>query len=237
MKRIAWSVCAVALLAGCATGSPRAVATPGASTFTGEVWTWDEQLNTITLNEYGNIFRVKVSPDQFVGLRLHQRATIRGELDGPADLTVATLSPGVLEPTGRAEDMDVRGVVSAIDPAGKISVTTDRGPLQVWTATPGMPFKDGDPVHVKVRLQPLAVRPATSEAAQASASPELHPAAASPPSTPGDYAVVRGQVLAADAGRLTVSSPRGPIQVMAPAGTSYRVSDYVEVRTSVHPAP
>jgi hypothetical protein len=212
------------------------VASAPATTHTGEVWTWDEQLNTITLNQNGQIVRVKVTPDQFIGLQLHRRATIRGELAGPAELPVTTLPVGAIVPKGAAEDVEARGAVSAVDPSGKITVTTDRGPVQVWVATPGTSFKTGDHVRVKVHVQPMEVRPGAAAApAPAAAIPEP---AASIPSDPGDYAVVRGQVLATDpSGRITVSSPRGPIQVMVAAADRYRVADVVEVRTSVHPAP
>jgi len=239
MKIFAWSLCVVALLAGCATGSTSAVTSSPASTHTGEVWTWDEQLNTITLNQNGRIFRVKVTPDQFVGLQLHRISTIRGEIAGPAELPVVMLPTGVVTPKGSAEDVEARGTISTIDPSGTVTITTDRGPMQVWVATPGTSFKSGDNVRVKVRVQPMEVRPAIgSPPVPVPAAAAMPEPAASIPSDPGDYAVVRGQVLATDpSGRITVSSPRGPIQIMVAGANRYRLADVVEVRTSVHPAP
>ena len=238
MKILAWSLCAVALLVGCAAGSASAQTSSPSNVYAGEVWTWDEQLNTVTLNQNGRIIRVKVTPDQFIGLQLHQQAKIRGELAGPAELPVVMLPTGTIVPKGTAEDVEARGTVSAVDPSGKVTITTDRGPMQVWVATPGTSFKSGDNVRVKVRVQPMDVRPAAEVAAAPAPSAAMTPEpAASIPSDPGDYAVVRGQVLATDpSGRITVSSPRGPIQIMVAGANRYRVADVVEVRTSVHPA-
>ena len=76
-------------LAGCAsqtTATAQAPASPPADTFTGEVWTWDERENTVTLRRGVQDIRVKTTPDQIRRLQLHQTATIRGQLAPPADL-------------------------------------------------------------------------------------------------------------------------------------------------------
>src|SRR5687768_4480585 len=70
MKRVAAAALTASLLAaGCATQS--ASRAPG-TTFTGEVWTWDENESTVTLRDGMEQVRVKVTPDQIRGLRLHQ---------------------------------------------------------------------------------------------------------------------------------------------------------------------
>jgi hypothetical protein len=101
----------------------------------------------------------------------------------------------------------------------------------VWLAEQGSrPYQDGQQVLVRVRVQPLAVVP-TSEARP---GPAPTPAVGA---EPGDYAVVQGRVTAVDAGgRLTVESPRGPVTVWLPGTARYRVGDWVEVQTSVHPS-
>src|ERR671922_2199320 len=83
MKNKGWlALVSLALLplAGCAsrTAAPATAQAPG-DTFTGEVWTWDERENTVTLRRGAETFRVKTTPDQIKGLQLHSNATIRGE--------------------------------------------------------------------------------------------------------------------------------------------------------------
>ena len=85
MKRVAAAALAASLLAAaCATQS--ASRAPG-TTFTGEVWTWDENESTVTLRDGMEQVRVKVTPDQIRGLRLHQIATLRGEPAPPMEIT------------------------------------------------------------------------------------------------------------------------------------------------------
>ena len=76
-------------LTGCAS---RTTAQAPGETFTGEVWTWDERENTVTLRRGGEEIRVKTTPDQMRGLVLHDRATIRGTVAPPAEL-VTTVTP------------------------------------------------------------------------------------------------------------------------------------------------
>jgi hypothetical protein len=222
--------------AGCAT-TPTAL--PGTTAFTGEVWTWDEQENIVTLRQGLRDIRVKVAPDQLIGLQLHQTNTIRGTLAPPKELPLVMVEgQSTVVPRGPADEAEVVGAVAAVDPAGKIVVNTPQGAVQVWRATNGLPFTPGANVRVRMRVQPLDVvliRPGQT-GVTAPAPVTLDPAA-SPRTEPGDYAVVLGRVLAVDpAGRLTIESARGPVTVRVPNVTRYKVNDTVEVRTSVHPA-
>jgi len=225
------SLLAALLLTGCAAAPPAPPPpAPGAQTFTGEVWTWDEQASTVTLRQGERTVRVKVSPEQLRGLRLHEVATVRGELAPPA-LERVTLPAGRLVPRGSADQAELRGAVEGIDPAGAVTVSTPSGSLRVWLAEPGTrPYQDGQQVLVRVRVQPLAVVPTTEGPAPSTPTPAVG-------AEPGDYAVVRGRVTAVDAvGRLTLESPRGPVTVWLPGAARYRVGDWVEVQTSVHPS-
>ena len=228
---------AAALAAGCATST---VAPPGTTAFTGEVWTWDEQENTVTLRQGPRDIRVQVTPDQLIGLQLHQTKTIYGTLAPPKALPLVLVEgpPSTVVPRGPADEMEVVGTVAAIDPAGKIVVNTPQGAVQVWRATNGLAFSPGGNVRVHMRVQPLDVVPARPGQSPATApAPAAIDPSAPARTEPGDYAVVMGRVLAVDpAGSLTVESARGPVTVRVPNVTRYRVNDTVEVRTSVHPA-
>jgi hypothetical protein len=222
------------------TPGPAAAPAPVASapkTFRGEVWTWDEQANTITLRQGSETFRVKVTPDQFVGLQLHQIATIRGELAPPAEIAQITVPavPMTAVPRGPADQLDLSGTVASVQDT-KLTVTTDRGPLQVWVASGAETrFKPGSPVRIRVSVQPVDMVPATAQApSMPSAMPE---GAASVSTAPGDYAVAVGPVLRAEStGIIVVESPQGPLQVAVSDVTRYRAGQPVQLRTSVHPA-
>lgn len=239
MKRfstiLTMSVFVAAVLAvGCATTT--AAPPPGTTAFTGEIWTWDEQENTITLRQGGRDFRVNVTPDQFIGLVLHSNRTIYGTLAPPKPLpTVLVNAPSTVVPRGAADEMEVTGTIASVDPAGKVVVNTPQGAVQVWRADGGVPFAPGGNVRVRMRTQPLdvvLVQPGQPAPAAVAMTP-----AASPRTEPGDYAVVMGPVLAVDpSGSLTVQSARGPVTIRVPNATRYKVGDTVEVRTSVHPA-
>lgn len=234
---LTWSLVVAAVLAGCAApqaAAPRPSTAQAHNTYTGEVWTWDEHASTVTLRQGERTIRVKVTPDQLVGLRLYQTVTVRGE-PASAEIERVTLPPGTFVPRGAPQETELTGTVEAVDPAGIVSITSPRGRVSVWVATPGgTPFRAGEPVRVRMRLQPLELVPAKEGEAAKPAAPDV---AASVMTEPGEYAVVRGPIRAADpAGRLTIESPRGPITVLAPSGEGYRVGDTVEVRTSVHPA-
>lgn len=221
------------LLAACAGTAPPAPASGQA--FTGEVWGWDQRAGIVTLRQGPNLVRVKTTPDQLATLRLHQVATIRGELV-PSDIERIMLPAGRLTARGQAVSGETTGTVTAIEPSGTVSIDSGRGPLTVWIATPGtQPFQTGQPIRLRVQLQPLEVLPPSTGATAPAAA--LSEPAAPTPSEPGEYAVVRGRVTAVDpAGRLTVDSARGPVSVWLPAGATLRTGDWVDVQTSVHPA-
>jgi hypothetical protein len=236
MKTLTGSVLLLAALAGCApqrAPGPRqdaAVGTGQVAAYSGEVWLWDTQTNIVTLRQGERLVRVKVSPDQLIGLRINQPATVRGELVGPAEIEQAQLPPGTLVASGPPDEFDLTGTVAALDPAGKAGISSPRGPVEVWVATPTTTLKPGQPVRVRMQVQPLQVAP-PSPGAPASAPPAPVAAVGS---EPGDYATVRGQVRAVDpGGRLIVDSPRGPIQVWVPRVDRYTVGQFVEVRTAV----
>ena len=213
---------------GCASTS----AQPGQQAFTGEVWTWDEHTNTVTLRQGARDIRVKVRPETLIGLRLHEIKTIYGELAPPMELaTVVVQGQSTVMPRGAADESEVRGTVAAVDP-GRITVNAPQGPIQVWRATDGVAFQPGTAAKVNMRVQPLDV--VMIVPGQGSASPPMP--AAVPRNEPGDYAVIIGRILAIDpSGRLTVDSSRGPVTVWVPNPARYKVNDTVEVRTSVHP--
>ena len=230
------SVVVAVALAGCATTTT----VPGATAFTGEVWTWDEQENTVTLRQAGRDIRVQVTPDQLIGLQLHSTRTIMGTLAPPKALPVVMVEgPSTVLPRGPADEMQLAGTVTVVDPAGKLVVNTPQGTIQIWKATDGMAFAPGANVRVHVRVQPMdvvMVQPGPTGVISAPAPIPISPSA-SPRTEPGDYAIVMGRVVAVDpAGAITIESSRGPVTVRVPTASRYKVNDTVEVRTSVHPA-
>lgn len=241
MKRFSGVLIASVLVAaviatGCATTTT--AAPPGTAAFTGEVWTWDEQDNTVTLRQGARDIRVNVTPDQLITLRLHETKTIYGTLAPPKELPLVVVEGlSTVVPRGPADESEVVGSVAAVD-AGGIVVNTPQGPVRVWRATDGLAFTPGANVRVRMRVQPLDVVLITpGQPAVMATAPATIDLAASPRTEPGDYAVVMGRVLAVDpSGRLTVESARGPVTVRVPNVTRYKVGDTVEVRTSVHPA-
>ena len=225
------------LLAGCATSSKTTTTTTasapsgGPQTFTGEVWTWDEPNNTVTLYKSGQIQRVKISRDQMRTLRLHEQARVTGELAPPADLLhVVNAGPMAPVPRGQAETIEVKGTVASADPQGRIAVTSDRGPVHVWGAQGAdSRFAKGAPVSVKMTVQPVDMKPAPAGQPAAATPP-----AASPSSEPGDHAVITGRIVGVNPGGiLVVESPTGPIQVLVADGAKYKVGDWVEIRSTI----
>lgn len=220
------------MLAACAGTAPPAPAT--GQPFTGEVWGWNQQANIVTLRQAGNIIHVKVTPDQIAGLRLHQTVTVRGELT-TTEVERTIIPPGRLVARGAPASAETTGKVTSVNPSGTVAIDSAQGPVTVWIATPGaQPFQAGEPVRVRLQVQPLELLPPDSGDVSPSAM-------AGPPapsgSEPGEYAVVRGRVTSVEpAGRLTVESSRGPVTVWLPAGTTLRAGDWVTVQTSVHPA-
>jgi len=221
----------ILLFAGCATSTTAPAPTSGAQIYTGEVWTWDQPNNIVTLYQGGQITRVKVSPETMRTLRLHEQARVPGELASPADLLVVT-NTGPMTPVarGQAESMEVKGTVGSVDPQGRIAVTSERGPVHVWAAAGAdQRFTKGAPVSVKMTVQPVDMKPvASGQPAPAMA------ADASPSSEPGDHAVITGRIIGVNPGGiLVVESPTGPVQVLVADGAKYKVGDYVEIRTTV----
>ena len=230
MKRIG-AVTALLVLTGCAAQTaPSAQAT--GETFSGEVWTWDERQAIVTLRQYdGTMVRVKATPDQIAGLQLHQRATLRGEVAPPAELRlVVPAEPMTAVPRGAVEQSELTGAVSMVDSVGRLSISSPRGPLHVWGASGvDQRFKPGQNVRVKVAVQAVDMVPTRTR-------PDVPSEAAKPGAEPGDYATVTGRVIGVNSGGgLVVESPTGPIQVYVGDAGRYRVSDTVQVRTSVHP--
>jgi hypothetical protein len=220
--------------AGCATVAPP----PGTTAFTGEVWTWDEQENTVTLRQGTRDIRVNVTPDTFRVIRLHEVRTIHGTLAPPKALpTVLVEGPSRVVPRGAADEMEVAGTVASVD-VGKMVVNSPQGPLHIWRATNGLPFTPGRNVRVRVRVQPLdVVLVQPGQAVATAPAPGTMDPAAAPRTDPGDYAVVMGRIIAIDpSGALTMESARGPVMIRVPNASRYKVGDTVEVRTSVHPA-
>jgi hypothetical protein len=217
-------------LTGCASRTTTAQA-PG-ETFTGQVWNWDERENTVTLLRGAETIRVKTTPDQIRGLRLHDRATIRGTIAPPAEL-VTTVTPAVAMtpvPRGPVDRQTVTGAVTAVDPSGRLSINSDRGPLHVWVASgANQRFAVGDKVQVTMSAQAVDMVPASGGAAP----PTPTDPAASMSSQPGDSAVVTGRVIGVDRGLLVVESPSGPVQVWVGDAPRYTVKQSVQVRTHV----
>src|SRR5262245_63676477 len=122
------------ILAGCATATTSAP--PGAQTFVGEVRNWNTKDNTVTLFQGSpNLVTVKVTPDQLVGLDLNRTARVQGVRVEPGDLNV--LVPGgpmTTVPKGIAEVLELQGIVTTVDPAGRLTVNTTQGPIRIITA-------------------------------------------------------------------------------------------------------
>lgn len=230
MNGMTRAVLVAAMLAGCTTTA--ATPPPGTSTYTGEVWTWDEQLNTITLRQGVQTFRVNVSPSEFVGLQLHSTKTIRGTLAGPLEIaTVVSPPPSSYSvvPKGGADEAEITGKVTGVDASGLAAIDSARGPLTVWVVAPGQSrFRQGSDVRLRVTVQPVDI--------------VAGPAPAPPPSAtvaqePGDYAVVVGPVRNVDpSGRVRIDSPRGPVEVWVSNPGRYRPGEFVQVRTALHPS-
>lgn len=231
--KVIGAVTAALLLAGCATQGTSSAPPATGQSFTGEVWTWDQRQSIVTLRQGEQTVRVKVTPDQIAALRLHQTATVRGELAPPAELNlVIPAEPMTAVPRGAADESELAGAVSMVDSVGRLSIASPRGPLHVWGAE-GVEqrYRPGQNVRVKVTVQPVDMVPTRDRPASAPEAP-----AAKPGSEPGDYATVTGRIIAVNAGgALVVDSPTGPIQVYVGDAGRYRVADTVQVRTSVHP--
>ena len=233
MRIISPLLLAVAV-AGCATPTTTQGPVSSGTAYRGEVWNFDPQASTVSLRQGANIVRVKVTPEQLDQLELHQIATVYGEPAPPADIERVTMAPATLVPRGQADQTEARGTVTAIDPAGTVSVDSPRGQLKVWTAVPLVtPLKAGDEVRLQIRVQPLALAPS---GATGKPAPPAEPSL-SVTTAPGEYAALTGRVIDVDAnGRLTVESLRGPVTVSVTTPAQYQAGEWVEIRTSLHVA-
>jgi hypothetical protein len=233
MRILVTLVALVALVAGCATTTSTRTQAAG-TVYSGEVWTWDERENIVTLRQGTQKIRVQVTPDQLIGLRLHQGATLRGQLAPPAPIAHVTSSPGPMAavPRGSAEQVELRGTVTRADADGRVSINASRGPTYLWVATGAdQRFAPGTSVRVITTVQPVDMVPA-DRAPRATEDP-----AASLRSQPGDYSVVTGRVIGVQPnGGLVVESPSGPIQLWVADSSKYRLSDSVQIRTSLQRA-
>jgi hypothetical protein len=228
-----WFICLAAtvlVLSGCATTAPSARVESG-TLYRGEVWTWDERTNIVTLRMGTQNVRVRTSPETIKFLRLHDITTIRGEIAPPEEIATVVTAPRPMRPVphGSAQASEVSGTVSAVDPRGLVSIDSANGRITVWTATADTTgFPIGTPVRLTTIVQPVSWVPMTDGQAA-----EVQPAA-SVAAGAGEHAIVTGRVVAASPnGLVTVESPRGPIVVVTPNAASMPAGASVQVRTSL----
>jgi len=232
--KTATAIAIALVLAGCATATTPPP--PSAQTFTGEVRNWNTKDNTVTLFQGSpNLVTVKVTPDQLVGLDLNRPARVTGVRVEPADLYV--LVPGgpmTMVPKGTAEMVELRGTVTSVDPAGRLVINTDRGPMRILTAAGAdQRFQASSPVLVRVSVQPVDLVAAPASGAVAVPTPMPVSDSASPTSEPGDHAVSTGRVLSVNPpSLLVVEVPRGSVQVVVQNAARYTVGQFVQVRTT-----
>ena len=234
MRNFGGVVILAVVFTACATSPPTR---PPGTAYRGEVWTWDERADTVTLRQGPEAFRVKITPDQFATLRLHDTATVYGERIGPTEIATMIV-PGVpvnVVPRGAADQSEITGTVASVDPNGVVTVNSSRGALKVWAAVPTENrFTVGAPVRVRVSVQPVDMVPRGRVFAE-SPQPAVPDPAASVPSEPGDFATLTGRVIAvAQNGVLTLESPRGPVTVWVPDPARYQPGRTVQVRTLIH---
>lgn len=229
MKAIALVIFVVLLLAG---GVQAPLGAASSEIFSGEVWTWDQVAGTVTLRQLdGRILRVKVPPETFGTLRLHQVVTLRGELAPPKEIEHIQKPAGPMTPVPHGEPArsELEGTIAGLEPGGSASIASPQGLLRVPVAAPPSGhFQRGSRVRVRTSVQAVRMVPGNGRGGSGS------PLAVG--REPGDYAVVVGRITAVDRdGRITLESPRGAVTVWVPAGGRHAVGDTVEVRTSVHP--
>lgn len=240
MKTVIGLIAVVALLASCShatMSSPSAAPAPG-TLYGGEVWTWDERENTVTLYRDGQAFRVRISPDQIRTLKLHQYAVVRGELAPPAPIPHVYLPGQSMTPVARgtAEKIELTGAVTTSDPNGRVSIDSPRGPVHLWVASGAdQRFRTGSQARMVITLQPVEM--VAGSGAQPSASPAGDTLKTSPSTNSAeDYSVVVGRIIGVNSnGAVVIESPSGPIQLFVASPDKYHVSDYVQVRTSLQP--
>ena len=233
MRSLITVIAVIALVAGCATSSPTRTQAPG-NVYAGEVWTWDERENIVTLRQGAQTIRVQVTPDQMIGLVLHQNARLHGQLAPPAPIAhvMSPAGPMTAVPRGSAEQVELTGAVTTAGADGRVSMNSPRGPVHVWVATGAdQRFTPGTNVRLMTTVQPVDMVPVDS-----AARPGPDPAA-SLSSQPGDYSVITGRIIGVNPnGGLIVESPSGPIQLWVADSSKYRLSDSVQVRTSLQRA-
>jgi hypothetical protein len=233
MRALITVIAVIALVAGCATATPTGTQASGTA-YSGEVWTWDERENIVTLRQGTEKIRVQVTRDQLIGLRLYQNVTLRGQLAPPAPIPHVTSSTGpmVAVPRGSAEQVELGGSVTAAGADGRVSINSPRGPVQVWVATGAeQRFTPGSTVRLITTVQPVDMVPA-DRAPRSTEDP-----AASLRTQPGDYSVVTGRIIGVNPnGGLIVESPTGPIQLWVADSSKYRLSDSVQITTSLRSA-
>jgi len=151
----------------------------------------------------------------------------RGELPPTGEPTLLPGQASPFIPTGPEDQALVTARIVAVDIQGKITVESERGPVDAWVAD-ATRFHFGDPVQVRIIVRPgrFESNPGGARSAEATA-PRWY--------EPGDHAIVIGRILSVDQrGTIAVDSPRGPIRVWVTQELgSYRVGDVVEVRTRV----
>jgi hypothetical protein len=234
MRTLITFIAVAALVTGCATTTTPARTQVAGNVYSGEVWTWDERENIVTLRQGTQKIRVQVTPDQLIGLRLHQNASLRGQLAPPAPIAHVTSSAGPMTavPRGAAEQVELSGSVTKAEADGRVSINSSRGPAYLWVATGAdQRFAPGTSVRVITTVQPVDMVPA-DRAPRPTEDP-----AASLRSQPGDYSVVTGRIIGVQPnGGLVVESPSGPIQLWVADSSKYRLSDSVQIRTSLQRA-
>jgi hypothetical protein len=238
--RTATATAIILILAGCATAPAPLPA--GAQTYVGEVRNWNAKDNTVTLYQAGSpsLVHLKVTPDQLVGLELNRTARVQGVRIEPADLHVLVpTGPTTPVPKGTAELIEIRGTVTAVDPAGRLTATTDRGPIRIIAASGAdQRFTVASPVLVRVSVQPMDLVAAPAAGQPAVPTPTPVGMSASPTSEPGDHAVSTGRVLSVNPpSLLVVEAPGGSVQVVVMDAARYTVGQVVQVRTTARAMP
>jgi hypothetical protein len=238
--KTATALAIVVLLAGCAT-TPAPL--PGAQTYSGEVRNWNARDNTVTLFQPNvGLVHLKVTPDQLNGLELNRTARVQGVPIKPAEPLVVLVPTGPMTavPKAPAEILELNGTVTSVNPTGRLTANTDRGPITIIVASGAdQRFRTSAALLVRMSVQPMdyVAAPGAGQPA-APASPTPVGTSASPTSEPGDHAVSTGRVLSVDpGGALIVEAPSGPIQVVAANPDRYRVGDVVQVRTTARATP
>jgi ABC-type Fe3+-hydroxamate transport system substrate-binding protein len=236
MKRLARIMILAAMVGGCASYAAAPGASENTTAYRGEVWTWDEAAQTVTLRQGTQTIRVKVSPEQIATLNLHETTTVRGQLVGPADIPVFVTPavPMTAVPRGSAERTEVVGTVGRMDPNGIVSVDSSRGTLKVWTATADQSrFQSGMPVRVGMTVQAVDMVPQGRATSPADGSD----VAASVPTEPGDYATITGRIISVEpTGAITLESPRGPVTMWVNDASRYTPGGTVQVKTVIRAA-